>query len=106
MSVEYRAVVSYGWVVSSDEVRQLDDDIYDELTSNYMLVCQDGWAGDSDYVYVYGNYIYSCDEGTIYTLNTGALVVDKHSDEIMKFYDLFPSHMGELPQLHVMVQVY
>lgn len=38
MSVEYRAVVSYGWVVSSDEVRQLDDDIYDELTSNYMLV--------------------------------------------------------------------
>jgi hypothetical protein len=104
MSVEYRAVVSYGWVVSSDEVRQLDDDIYDELTSNYMLVCQDGWAGDSDYVY--GNYIYSCDEGTIYTLNTGALAVDKRSDEIMKFYDLFPSHMGELPQLHVMVQVY
>lgn len=44
MSVEYRAVVSCGWVVSSDEVRQLDDDIYDELTSNYMLVCQDGRA--------------------------------------------------------------
>ena len=104
MSVEYRAVVSYGWVVSSDEVRQLDDDIYDELTSNYMLVCQDGWAGDSDYVY--GNYIYSCDEGTIYTPNTGIPTVDKHPDEIMKFYDLFPSHMGELPQLRVMVQVY
>ncbi len=106
MSVEYRAVVSCGWIVDRDEVRQLNEDIYEELIDNDMLICQNGWAGDSDYVYVYGNYIYSCDEGTIYTLNTGALAVDKHSDEIMKFYDLFPSHMGELPQLHVMVQVY
>lgn len=106
MSVEYRAVVSCGWVVSSDEVRQLDDDIYNELTDNDMLVCQNGWAGDSNYVYVYGNYIYSCDEDTIYISNTGAPAADKYSDEIMKFYDLFPSHMGELPQLCVMVQVY
>lgn len=106
MSVEYRTVVSCGWVVSSDEVCQLDDGIYEELTDNDMLICQDGWVGDSDYVYIYGNYIYSCEEGTIYTPNTGIPAVDKYPDEIMKFYDLFPSHMGELPQLRVMVQVY
>lgn len=106
MSVEYRAVVSCGWIVSGDEVSQLDDDIYDELVDYETLIRQNGWSGHSDYVYVYGEYAYSCDEDTIYAPTDKMPSVEEHPDEIMKFYELFPAHVGELPQLHVMIQVY
>lgn len=106
MSVEYRAVVSCGWIVNNDEVRQLDDDVYDELIDYKTLICQNGWVGHSDYVYVYGDYAFSCDEDTIYTLGVKTPAIEEHPDEIMKFYELFPEHVGELPQLRVMVRVY
>ena len=106
MSIEYRAVVTCGWIVSRDEVSQLDDDIYDELVDYETLICQNGWGGHSDYVYVYGGYAFSGDEDTIYTPGLEAPTVDEHPDEIMKFYELFPSHVGELPEIHFMIQVY
>lgn len=106
MSVEYRAVVTCGWIVSRDEVSQLDDDIYDELVDYETLICQNGWGGHSDYVYVYGGYAFSCDEDTIYTPIEKAPAIDAYPDEIMKFYELFPSHVGELPEIHFMIQVY
>ena len=103
MSVEYRAVVSCGWIVSNDEVRHLDNDIYDELVDYETLICQNRWDSYSGYIYVYGEYAFSCDEDTIYTLSTKAPAIDAHPDEIMKFYELFPTHVGEL---YVMVQIY
>lgn len=106
MSVEYRTVVSCGWIVNNDEVRQLDDDIYEEMVDYETLICQNDWSGGSDYVYVYGEYVYSCDENTIYTLTNKMPSVEEHPDEIMKFYELFPAHVGELPQVHVMVQIF
>lgn len=106
MNVEYRAVVACGWIVSGDEVRQLDDDIYDELIDYETLICQNGWSGHSDYIYVYGDYAFSCEEDTIYTPGLEAPTVDEHPDEIMKFYELFPSHVGELPEIHFMIRVY
>lgn len=106
MSVEYRAVVACGWIVSGDEVRQLDDDIYDELIDYETLICQNGWSGHGDYIYVYGDYAFSCEEDTIYTPGLEAPAVDEHPDEIMKFYELFPSHVGELPEIHFMIRVY
>lgn len=106
MSVEYCAVVTCGWIVSGDEVSQLDDNVYEELIDCGTLICQNGWDGHSDYVYVYGDYTFSCGEDTIYTPTEKAPAIDAHPDEIMKFYELFPAHVGELPQIRVMVQVY
>ena len=38
MSVDYRAVVACGWVVSDAEVRQLDDDIREDLMDYETLI--------------------------------------------------------------------
>lgn len=106
MSVDYRAVVACGWVVSDAEVRQLDDDIREDLMDYETLIRQNGWSDNSDYIYVYGDYAFSCDDNAIYTPGLEAPTVDEHPDEIMTFYELFPTHVGELPEMHFMVQVY
>lgn len=106
MSVDYRAVVACGWVVSDAEVRQLDDDIREDLMDYETLIRQNGWSDNSDYIYVYGDYAFSCDDNAIYTPGLEAPTVDEHPDEIMTFYELFPNHAGELPEMHFMVQVY
>ena len=106
MSVDYRAVVACGWVVSDAEVCQLDDDIREDLMDYETLICQNGWSDHSDYIYVYGDYAFSCDDNAIYTPGLEAPAVDEHPDEIMKFYELFPARVGELPEMHFMVQVY
>ena len=106
MSVDYRAVVACGWVVSDAEVCQLDDDIREDLMDYETLICQNSWSDHSDYIYVYGDYAFSCDDNAIYTPGLEAPAVDEHPDEIMKFYELFPARVGELPEMHFMVQVY
>lgn len=106
MSVDYRAVVACGWVVSDAEVRQLDDDIREDLMDYETLIRQNGWSDNSDYIYVYGDYAFSCDDNAIYTPGLEAPTVDEHPDEIVAFYELFPNHAGELPEMHFMVQVY
>ena len=106
MSVDYRAVVACGWVVSDAEVRQLDDDIREDLMDYETLIRQNGWSDHSDYIYVYGDYAFSCDDNAIYTPGLEAPTVDEHPDEIMTFYELFPTRVGELPEMHFMVQVY
>ena len=106
MSVDYRAVVACGWVVSDAEVCQLDDDIREDLMDYETLIRQNGWSVHSDYIYVYGDYAFSCDDNAIYTPGLEAPTVDEHPDEIMKFYELFPARVGELPEMHFMVQVY
>ena len=106
MSVDYRAVVACGWVVSDAEVRQLDDDVREDLIDYETLIRQNGWSDNSDYIYVYGDYAFSCDDNAIYTPGLEAPTVDEHPDEIMTFYELFPNHAGELPEMHFMVQVY
>ena len=106
MSVDYRAVVACGWVVSDAEVRQLDDDVREDLIDYETLIRQNGWSDNSDYIYVYGDYAFSCDDNAIYTPGLEAPTVDEHPDEIMTFYELFPNHVGELPEMHFMVQVY
>ena len=106
MSVDYRAVVACGWVVSDAEVRQLDDDVREDLMDYETLIRQNGWSDNSDYIYVYGDYAFSCDDNAIYTPGLEAPTVDEHPDEIMTFYELFPNHAGELPEMHFMVQVY
>ena len=106
MSVDYRAVVACGWVVSDAEVCQLDDDIREDLIDYETLIRQNSWSDHSDYIYVYGDYAFSCDDNAIYTPGLEAPTVDEHPDEIMKFYELFPARVGELPEMHFMVQVY
>ena len=106
MSVDYRAVVACGWIVSDSEVRKLDDDVRDDLMDYETLICHNGWSDHSDYIYVYGDYAFSCDDNAIYTPGLEAPAVDEHPDEIMKFYELFPARVGELPEMHFMVQVY
>ena len=106
MSVDYRAVVACGWVVSDAEVRQLDDDIREDLMDYETLIRQNGWSDNSDYIYVYGDYAFSCDDNAIYTPGLEAPTVDEHPDEIMTFYELFPNHAGELPEMHFMVQIH
>lgn len=106
MSVEYRAVAACGWIVSDAEVRQLDGDMYDELIDYETLIRQNRWIANSDYIYVYGDYAFSCDDDAIYTPGVEAPAVDEHPDEIMKFYELFPNHVGELPEMHFMVLIY
>ena len=106
MSVDYRAVVACGWVVSDAEVCQLDDDIREDLMDYETLICQNCYTDNSDYIYVYGDYAFSCDDNAIYTPGLEAPTVDEHPDEIMTFYELFPTHVGELPEMHFMVQVY
>ena len=106
MSVDYRAVVACGWVVSDAEVCQLDDDIREDLMDYETLIRQNSWSDHSDYIYVYGDYAFSCDDNAIYTPGLEAPTVDEHPDEIMAFYELFPNHTGELPEMHFMVQVY
>lgn len=106
MSVDYRAVVACGWVVNDAEVRQLDDDVREDLMDYETLIRQNGWSDNSDYIYVYGDYAFSCDDNAIYTPGLEAPTVDEHPDEIMTFYELFPNHAGELPEMHFMVQVY
>lgn len=106
MSVDYRAVVACGWVVSDAEVRQLDDDIREDLMDYETLIRQNGWSDNSDYIYVYGDYAFSCDDNAIYTPGLEAPTVDEHPDEIMTFYELFPTHVGELPEMHFMVQIH
>ena len=106
MSIGYRAVAACGWIVSDAEVCQLDDDIREDLMDYETLICQNGWSDHSDYIYVYGDYAFSCDDNAIYTPGLEAPTVDKHPDEIMKFYELFPNHAGELPEMHFMVQIH
>ena len=106
MSVDYSAVVACGWVVSDAEVRQLDDDIREDLMDYETLICQNSYTANSDYIYVYGDYAFSCDDYAIYTPGLDAPTVDEHPDEIMTFYELFPNHAGELPEMHFMVQIH
>ena len=106
MSVDYRAIVACGWIVSDAEVHQLDDYIHEELLDCEILICQNAYAEISSYIYVYGDYAFSCGEDTIYTPGLAAPAIDEHPDEIMKFYELFPNHVGELPEVHVMIQAY
>ena len=106
MSVDYRAVVACGWIVSDSEVRQMDDNVREDLMDYETLICQNGWSDHSDYIYVYGDYAFSCDDNAIYTPGLEAPAVDEYPDEIMKFYELFPARVGELPEMHFMVQVY
>lgn len=106
MSVDYRAVVACGWIVSDAETRQLNDDILEELIDDGILIRQNYYIENSDYIYVYGDYAFSCDEDTIYTPGLAAPAIDEHPDEIMKFYELFPNHVGELPEVHIMMQIF
>ena len=106
MSVDYSAVVACGWVVSDAEVRQLDDDVREDLIDYETLIRQNSYTTNSDYIYVYGDYAFSCDDNAIYTPGLEAPTVDEHPDEIMTFYELFPNHAGELPEMRFMVQLY
>ena len=106
MSIGYRAVVACGWVVNNAEVCKLDDDVCEDLMEYETLIRQNCYIANSDYIYVYGDYAFSCDDNTIYTPGLEAPTIDEYPDEIMKFYELFPNHAGELPEIHFMVQIH
>lgn len=71
MSVEYRSIACYGWIVSPEEVSILNEDVYEELMDSEKLILQNSWAGHSNYIFVAGNSTHRIDEGTIFMVDEG-----------------------------------
>lgn len=91
MSVEYRSIACYGWIVSPEEVSILNEDVYEELMDSEKLILQDSWAGHSNYIFVAGNSAHRIDEGAILTVDKG----DWPSwEELELDYRLFHSLFG------------
>lgn len=107
MSVDYRSVVYYGWVVNSDEISQLDDDVYENLMDSGTLMLQNSWTGDSLYAYVLCNACVEANDEAIISLSDIAWPepVDAPAS-VAQFYKLFPQRINEQPKLMLMMQVY
>ena len=107
MSVDYHSVVYYGWVVNSDEISQLDDDVYENLMDSGILMLQNGWTGDSLYAYILCNACVEANDEAIISLSDIAWPepVDAPAS-VAQFYKLFPHRTNEQPKLMLMMQVY
>lgn len=69
MSIDYRSVVYCGWVINSDEISQLNDNVYENLMDSGTLMPQNGWTGDSLYAYVLCNACVEANDEAIISLS-------------------------------------
>lgn len=107
MSVEYRSVLAQGWIVTNDEVRALDDQIYEALIDREVLICQDSWSGDSDFLYVFAGCALSFPSDDYRVISLDDLYcLDDAPAAAARFYELFPAHKGTAPRLIAMNVIY
>lgn len=104
MSVDYRSMVAYGWVVEGDEVANLPEDIYEEWMDNEYLLLQNSWNGDGTCIFILDYII--CDEDRIVSLSNHEwpkLVDVPFKVNLFKKY--FPNRADEKPELLLLMQV-
>jgi hypothetical protein len=106
MSVEYCSVLAQGWIVDDAEVQNLDDEVRENLIDNGILVCQNSWTKNSDYLYVFAGMKWSCDDEIITIIPEMLLATEDAPAAAAQFYKLFPAHKSEKPKLHLMVVIF
>lgn len=99
MSVESRSILAQGWIVDNAEVQDLDDEVRENLIDNGILICQNSWAKNSGYLYVFCNMDWSCDDEIITIDPEMFLTVDDAPASAAQFYKLFPAHKSAAPKL-------
>ena len=103
MSVEYRAQVVYGWVIDTrTEIGALDKKTFEELRDKETLILQNDLDSNSNYVYQLSGYSAYAYEGQIVAIDE--TIFDVLSEEIHKFYELFPNR-HDAPQLLLMLRI-
>lgn len=111
MSINYRAIVFYGWKISRKEFDELEEDLQMCLIEDETVICQNCMTSESDYGFVFANAIVQLDEA----INPVSQITDieciEWSDEWYNhlsrqaFNRLFPSREGENPQWYTMIQI-
>lgn len=90
MSVDYRAIYGYGFLVSADDVAKIPDEKIDDFMDNPFCLCVDNYV-NSNFEYFFGLKLCSAEPGYAFALPA----VDNYSHNdfiqmIREFKEYFP----------------
>lgn len=106
MSIEYKSIVYKGWVVSNEEISQLNPEDCEFLLDTGFLIMQNGWTAKCEYAYVLSGITVEATEDKIICLEDIDWPAEVDAPSSMaKFYELFPNHLNEKPKIQLMLQV-